>query len=149
MDGNLEKMMAKHIEESPAREKKLGEIEESNKNIARSLATGDGKFKELDTKIDEIHHNVISLTHTIHGNGRPGVWEQFELQGRILKELTDEHKDHSESIKVINEHANILRKHENFFQRAIGVMTLFKFVGVGSLGYLAVLVVKAIVEMIK
>jgi DNA-binding HxlR family transcriptional regulator len=60
-------MMKKHIDESPIREQKLTVLEESNKNIIRSLATGDSNFKDLRASIESIDKNIVKIFKYISG----------------------------------------------------------------------------------
>lgn len=128
---------------------KVAVLEEGQRNIIRSLATGDKRFETMFSMITDINNNVIGLIHTVNGNGQPGLCQRVELQTTSITEIEkrcatrqaaiDKEAQEKEELKTT------VNKHENFFQQATGVMHLFKWIGYGGLAGIVIFVCTMIV----
>jgi len=133
MDKTLEAMMKKHIDESPLREQKLTVLEESNKNIIRSLATGDNNFKELRESIQAVDRNIVKILHTLHGNGVPGLCQKVELH---LKRIDDIEKGCVVGKTLIDK----VNAHDEFIARTRGVFSFLNFLGFNTILKIALMI---------
>ena len=138
IDETLIEQLKGHLNEADSRNVKVAKLEENMKNIVRSLAKGDTEFKAIGTKIELIHKGIVTLTHTIHGNGTPGMAQLVQTQAKLLTEITTNCKVHEPKIDKIEDHEKIL-------QQQIGVWKLFKFVGIAVLIFVVLAIGKSII----
>lgn len=132
MNKTLENSIQKHLDESHIREQKLVILEESNKNIIRSLATGDDNFKELRASITAIDHNIVKLLHTMHGNGSPGLCQKVELSLKRIECIEKKCVLDEDLLDKVN-------MHDEFIARTKGVFSFLNFLGVTTILKIAAL----------
>ena len=132
LDNTLVHQLQRHLDEASKRAEEIVQLRESNKNIVRSLASGDNKFNELYNETKDTNKNVIKLLHTVNGNGMPGLCQKVELSlERIVgieKSIITRNSQCTEHLKETSELKQTNKKHEEVLLQLTGIMKLLRWI---------------------